>query len=204
MIEIKGITKDRLVEIVPIDSITPYDGNPRRIPQKAIDAVAESITRFGWQQPIVVDTAGVIVVGHTRRLAAIQLGLTEVPVFTTDLPDEKIREYRLVDNKTGEMSTWDYDSLVIELREFDSGLLEQFFPDVNLEIEQISGMSGPSQNEIDWAQKGAGTVQEQAEEMLHTTTVVCPSCYHSFEVRTKSLPGMDVKAIAEMSGGEAQ
>ena len=61
--------KGYAVELVPPDSITPYEGNPRRN-GKAVDKVARSIEAFGFRQPIVVDGDGVIVVGHTRWLAA--------------------------------------------------------------------------------------------------------------------------------------
>lgn len=50
--------------------ITPYDRNPRIIPQAAVDAVARSIQAFGFRQPIVVDGNGVILAGHTRYKAA--------------------------------------------------------------------------------------------------------------------------------------
>jgi ParB-like chromosome segregation protein Spo0J len=68
------------IEFWPIERPVPYAKNPRKIPQSAIDKVAASIKEFGWRQSIVVDAEGVIVVGHTRLLAARQLGLLEVPV----------------------------------------------------------------------------------------------------------------------------
>ena len=68
------------IEFWPIDRPVPYAKNPRKIPQSAIDKVAASIKEFGWRQSIVVDAEGVIVVGHTRLLAARKLGLLEVPV----------------------------------------------------------------------------------------------------------------------------
>src|SRR5581483_4728902 len=68
-----------LVEMRPIDSIRPYENNPR-LNDAAVDAVAASILAFGFRQPIVVDEDGVIIVGHTRYKAARKLGLTEVPV----------------------------------------------------------------------------------------------------------------------------
>ena len=70
-----------LVQMRSIDSIRPYPDNPRDN-DAAVEAVAASIREFGFRQPIVVDTAGVIVVGHTRYKAAIALGLSEVPVHS--------------------------------------------------------------------------------------------------------------------------
>jgi ParB-like nuclease domain len=58
------------VEIWPIERLIPYPRNPRQIPQIAVDKVARSIQEFGFRQPIVVDTKGVIIVGHVRLLAA--------------------------------------------------------------------------------------------------------------------------------------
>ena len=62
------------VKLIPIDDIKPYEANPR-INDDAVDAVAASLKEFGFRQPVVVDEAGVIIVGHTRWKAAKQLGL---------------------------------------------------------------------------------------------------------------------------------
>ena len=71
-------SQDRLaIEWRPLDDVQPYENNPRRN-DDAVDAVACSIEQFGFRQPIVVDAAGVIVVGHTRWKAARKLGLVEV------------------------------------------------------------------------------------------------------------------------------
>ena len=103
------------VEIRGIDSIRPYDNNPRKNDQ-AVAAVACSLEEYGFRQPIVVDSDGVIIAGHTRYKAALKLGLEKVPVHVaTDLSPEQVRAYRLADNRTGELATWDYDILPIEL-----------------------------------------------------------------------------------------
>jgi DNA modification methylase len=102
------------VELWPIERVKPYEGNPR-LNQDAVEAVCVSIREFGWQQPLVVDRDGVIIVGHTRRLAAIKLGLTEVPVVVADLPPEKARAYRIADNQTATIADWDLQKLPIEL-----------------------------------------------------------------------------------------
>ena len=105
------------IELRPLAKIKPYENNPR-LNDAAIDAVAESIRRFGFRQPIVVDTGGVIVVGHTRWKAARKLGLKKIPVHVaTDLTAEQIRAYRIADNKTNELAEWNLDLLSIELAE---------------------------------------------------------------------------------------
>src|SRR5262245_22629651 len=117
-----------LVELWPIERVKPYDRNPR-LNDEAVDAVASSIQEFGFRQPIVVDAAGVIVVGHTRWRAAKKLGLAQVPVHVaTDLTPEQIKAYRLADNKTNELAEWNFDLLPLELADlqaanYDLGLL---------------------------------------------------------------------------------
>jgi ParB-like chromosome segregation protein Spo0J len=106
------------VEIWPIENLVPYARNPRQIPQIAIDKVARSIQEFGFRQPIVVDTKGVIIVGHVRLLAAQKLELTNVPVHVaTELTAAQVNAYRLADNRTNEEATWDIEALVLELAE---------------------------------------------------------------------------------------
>lgn len=100
----------------PIDRPRPYPNNPRRISTKAVAKVARSLEAFGWRQPLVVDEAGEIVVGHTRLLAARQLGMPTVPVHQVlGWSDAEKRAYRIADNRTGEESEWDEDLLRIEL-----------------------------------------------------------------------------------------
>ncbi|MBL9147055.1 MAG: ParB N-terminal domain-containing protein [Phycisphaerae bacterium] len=105
------------IELKPVAEIRPYERNPR-FSEKAVEAVAESIRRFGFRQPIVVDAEGVVVCGHARLLAAQRLGLAEVPVHVArDLSDEQIRAYRIADNKTAELAGWDEALLRVELGE---------------------------------------------------------------------------------------
>lgn len=99
-----------------LSQVKPYGGNPRSISKHAVDAVARSIDQFGFRQPIVVDKQGVIVVGHTRWLAAKKLKLAKVPVHVaTGLTAAQVRAYRLADNRTGELADWDLELLPVEL-----------------------------------------------------------------------------------------
>jgi DNA modification methylase len=115
------------VELRDITAITPYAGNPR-VNDDAVAVVARSIQEYGWRVPLVVDDHGVLVCGHTRLKAALSLGLTQVPVHVaTDLTAEQIRAYRLADNQTASLSSWDYDLLPVEL-----GALKDLTYDLNL------------------------------------------------------------------------
>jgi len=99
----------------PIEEVKPYKKNPRNN-DDAVEATANSIREFGWQQPIVVDKDGVIIVGHTRLKAAKKLKLDQVPVTVAEnLTDDQVKAYRLADNKTGELADWDQDLLDSEL-----------------------------------------------------------------------------------------
>jgi len=117
-----------LIELRPLTSIRPYDKNPR-INDDAVDAVAASIREYGFRQPIVVDTDGVIVCGHTRYKAAQKLGLEKVPVHVAkDLTPEQIKAFRIADNQTASLAEWNYELLPLELADlqaanYDLGLL---------------------------------------------------------------------------------
>ncbi len=109
------------IEIRSLDQIQPYEKNARKIPQRAVDKVAASLQEYGWQQPIVVDKHGVIVVGHVRRLAALQLGWTEAPVHVAEnLTPAQIRAYRLMDNRSHEEADWDLGLLAPELADLSA------------------------------------------------------------------------------------
>ena len=99
-----------------ITDVKPYENNPR-INDGAVEATANSIKEFGFQQPIVVDKDNVIIVGHTRLSAAKTLGLDEVPVVVAkNLTDEQAKAYRLADNKVGEFSIWDNKKVATRIK----------------------------------------------------------------------------------------
>ena len=101
---------------VPIGEVTPSPENPRTIPARAVEIVKKSLAEFGWQQPLVIDDAGVLLVGHTRLLAAKALKATHVPVVVAHgLSEDQKRAYRIADNRTGEYASWDYTALTNQL-----------------------------------------------------------------------------------------
>jgi len=103
------------VQMWKLADIKPYPGNPRHN-EEAVASVAQSIKTFGFRQPLVVDKHGVIVVGHTRHKAALLLGLKAVPVHVAaDLTPEQAQAYRIMDNKTADLATWNQDLLLQEI-----------------------------------------------------------------------------------------
>lgn len=108
------------VELRSVETITPYTNNPR-VNDNAVGVVAHSISEFGWRQPIVVDSEGVVICGHTRLKAAHQLGLAQVPVHVAvELTPEQVKALRIADNKSSDIATWDLGLLPLELRDLQS------------------------------------------------------------------------------------
>lgn len=98
------------------ESLIPYALNARDHGQQQVDRIANSIAQFGFNQPIVVDENSVVLVGHGRLEAAKKLGLKEVPVVRkTELTESQKKAYRILDNKLQNDSTWNFESLEVEL-----------------------------------------------------------------------------------------
>ena len=117
-----------------LTELKEYENNPRNN-DEAVDAVARSIEEFGFKVPIVITSDHVIIAGHTRLKASKQLGLKEVPcIVADDLTDEQIKAFRLADNKTAELASWDFSKLEdeLELIEMDMSLFG--FEDLELDV----------------------------------------------------------------------
>lgn len=130
----------KIKEISLID-LTPYEKNPRKN-EKAINAVAASIREFGFKQPLVIDENKVIVAGHTRALAAKKLGISTVPcLIASDLTEDQIKAYRIIDNKTAELAEWDSELLSEELETIELDL-NQFELDLIRGAENVTESTG--------------------------------------------------------------
>lgn len=159
------------VEAKSIDEIKPYENNPRDN-DDAVDAVANSIKEFGWQQPIVVDNEGVIIAGHTRYKAAQKLGLKHVPVVVADnLTPDQVKAYRLADNKTAELADWDMDLLNDELDQIRDIDMSDFGFD-ELDDDQIDTEPKVDENE-------ELSLDDFGDEKFEA---VCPKCGFRFNI----------------------
>lgn len=119
-----------------IADIKPYAGNPRKN-DVAVEAVAESIKQCGYCAPIIVDEDSVILAGHTRLKALKKLRWKEADVLVRDgLTPEQKKKYRLLDNKTSELATWDAELLSIELGDIDFGGYDFGFMQEKQETEE--------------------------------------------------------------------
>ena len=190
------------IDVVDIESIKPYPDNPRLITEEAVLLVAHSLKKYGWKQPIVVDSENVVVVGHTRLEAAITLGMTTVPVHVADdLSEDEIRAYRIADNKTSELTDWDDARLTAEIEsllEADMSLADMGFDEAAL-AELVAQSFAPN-TDPDLNLAGAVTAEQlaAAQESLdgkHGSTeqklvdVICPHCGEEFSLDPKSLEG---------------
>src|SRR3990167_1091077 len=111
---------DYKIEQVNISEIKPYPKNAKKHSKGQIKQIAASIKEFGFNQPLVLDKEGLVIVGHGRYLAAQELGLKKVPVLRLpNLTDEQVKAYRLADNRLNE-SEWDFDLVIEELKGLDA------------------------------------------------------------------------------------
>lgn len=155
------------METVPLDRVRPYWRNPRRVTEDTVNRLIESIQMYGYQQPIVVDADYVIIVGHTRYAALRRMKVTEIPVkVARDLSEEAVKQYRLIDNKAGEFSSWDFDALVEELSEIDEQLMRTFFPEIG-----GTGIEMVTDDEV---------LAEQWDKVNTSVDFICPTCFHQW------------------------
>ena len=128
------VTRELVIRAV--EDIIPYENNPR-INDDAAESVAESIRQCGYCSPIVVDEDGVILAGHTRHKAIKKLGWAECEVVVcTGMTEEQKRKYRILDNRTNELSSWNFDQLAKEVEDLDFGDLDDIIKDMMPEIEE--------------------------------------------------------------------
>jgi len=109
------MANDLKITYVDIRKVKPYKNNPRDN-KKAIGKVAKSIEKYGFKVPCVLDKNYTIITGHTRYEAAKRLGMEKIPcIIADDLSKQKVKEFRIADNKVAEYSKWDMDKLKEEL-----------------------------------------------------------------------------------------
>lgn len=120
-----------------VEDLKPYVNNPR-FNDEAVEQVANSIKEFGFKVPMVIDKDNVIVAGHTRYKASLELGLKEVPcIVADDLTEEQVKAFRLADNKVSEKAQWDLELLEEELDNLDIDMSEFGFDDNILDSDEF-------------------------------------------------------------------
>jgi ParB-like chromosome segregation protein Spo0J len=177
------------IQNMALSKLKPYPGNPRKIPQEAVDAVARSIREFGFRVPIVVDASNVIIAGHTRVQAAKQLGMKTVPVHVAnDLKPEQVQALRLADNKTASFTQWDAAALDKELANLQAVSAELCeaagFP---LEIEAVV-QAIREETPFDDAETQATRREERAQKLATTVEKVQAAVANRKDVQAVIIP----------------
>tara|TARA_R110000737_G_scaffold163812_1_gene191367 strand:+ start:2719 stop:3489 length:771 start_codon:yes stop_codon:yes gene_type:complete len=115
------------VETVKTDDLHLNPDNANTHGADSIDAIARSIARFGFTQPLVVQKqSGLVLAGEGRLLASKQLGLSHVPVLYTTLLGNEASAFAVADNRTAQLSSWNNDVL--------AGLLQGASPEDQLDM----------------------------------------------------------------------
>ena len=113
--------------------LIPYKDNPRKISEYEFNGLCESIKRFGFQQPVVINTKNEILSGNQRTKAAIKLGISEIPVITVDLGSKSLEDAFVITmnnkNITGEFT----EGLQDLLAEIKTDLGDDYIFDLNLD-----------------------------------------------------------------------
>lgn len=149
-----------------ISELKPYENNPR-INEEAVEYVKNSIKAFGFKVPIVIDKNNVIVAGHTRLKASLQLNLEKVPcIIADDLSEEQIKAFRLADNKVSEKSQWNFDKLDEELENILDIDMSMFNFNINIDDVDLEDFFEDSDN------------KKEKESKL----IECPYCHKSIEL----------------------
>jgi hypothetical protein len=140
------------IEYVDPKSLKPNPANARTHSRHQIRQLVRSVKQFGFLNPAIIDRNGMIIAGHGRVLAAIQLDLDKIPIIRVeDLTPDDLRSYVIADNRIAEMAGWDKSILAIEL--------EYLISTENIDIE----VTGFEMGEIDAILQEAANLPEEPE-----------------------------------------
>lgn len=174
---------------VKVKSLKPYWRNPRDN-DETVEALKNTIRRHGFRQPVLIDENKVIVSGHARYRAAVELELEKVPcILVDDLTPEQIKEFRIVDNKIAELGRWDPEKLSRELKKLDNVAIMKDFGFENYELEELADFAIEEPvTEIPSAPREKNTIGGKgAENDDNEIILTCPECYHEHHFTKKEL-----------------
>ncbi len=175
-------------ENVDISKLQKYEKNSRVHSEEQIKQIESAIQEWGWTMPILIDDDYIIIAGHARYTAAVNLGLDKVPtLMAKGWTDQQKQAFVIADNRISENSSWDMGLLHSELKQladsgfnvdltgFDNSMLANFSPSVmpSMSYNEISS------DDIYNAQQSQNNI---GLNEIHTQDVVCPKCLHQFEI----------------------
>ncbi|MGB5105573.1 MAG: ParB/Srx family N-terminal domain-containing protein [Candidatus Zixiibacteriota bacterium] len=128
------------LERVRLERLKLHPANPRLHNEKNLAAIKDSLTRYGQQKPVVIDTKNVVIAGNGTVTAARELGWTTVDVVRTELKGTQAKAFAIADNRTGELSTWD-DGLLLQQIESISRSLDITALDLGFSDDDLKALS---------------------------------------------------------------
>jgi len=183
------------VESWPIEQVHPYPGNAKIHDEKQVKSIALSIQKFGFDVPIVIDGAGVIIKGHGRRLAAIYLKYTHVPVLVrTDMTAKEANASRIADNRVavGDVDTNILNAEIMEIAEDDA--------------DDLMAAMGLSEKELEFMSQDLGSMDLSAlvgEDDI-TNENVSDAKSDSADAKDRSVPIKEVLGFGFFEAGDAK
>lgn len=155
------------IEYVSINELKSYENNAKLHPAEQIEQIKKSIEQFGMNDPIAIWKDNVIIEGHGRLIACLELGMEEVPVIRLDsLTDEQRRAYGLIHNKLTMNSGFDFDVLCEELESISYDMQEfGFFENVESDIDELFNSNDDSE-----------VLSESNDKTTNVITINCPFC----------------------------
>src|SRR2546425_2773440 len=138
------------IDYMRVCELRPYPNNARTHSKKQVRQIANSIAKFGFCNPVLIDDDKQIIAGHGRVEAAKLLGIAAVPTYRlSHLSEADKRAYILADNKLAEKAGWDKELLVIELQglidlDFEIELTGFEMPEIDLILEDAREANGAS------------------------------------------------------------
>jgi len=181
------------VERKSVVTLIPYDRNPRIHPDDQIRQIADSIERWGWTIPILIDEGDNVIAGHGRLYAAQLLGLEKVPCMVAKgWTEDQKRSYVIADNKLAENSEWNTALYYSELKALeDNGVDLADMLDEDLSMLDFNPTVNPTQDNSEVTSEDFDKAQDQMDGRIESMSnskssggieVTCPYCTESFTV----------------------
>ena len=160
------------IKQIPITQIKPYWKNPRK--DHDIEGIKKSIQKFGLNSPIVIDKNYVIIIGHGRHKALIQLEYKKVPCIIKNLDQKTAKEYRIVDNKLSENSKWEDEFLRQELMDIDDP--------IGFDFKELEHFRNLDYNPKNFDEGKKIDIERWIEPKHKKISLICPYCLNEYEI----------------------
>lgn len=177
------------IELRDIGALNPYERNPRQHPATQIEQIKNSIRQWGWTVPILIDEDNVVLAGHGRLEAAMEMGIDEVPcVVAEGWSEEQKSAYVIADNRLAENSQWDTGIYYSEIKALDdigfdltlTGLDTETISALSFEptLKPMTDYQDVTEHDMNIASETVGEIRPHSQKIIELT---CPHCGEDFE-----------------------